>query len=424
MKTIRTEHGGVWRLQCHVVTRNTGLETGGRRVLVEAPCAEIARLGLGLHRDERGTPCGISSFAGVMTRRSVSTSELADFFQCFGSALKSGMSLSGALAMAARQTRTPRMRGVVGYLAFRIVRGAELHQAMAELPQVFGAAQVALARAASKSGMVEAGVLFVELAATLQNDARLGRKLTGALGYPVVLLAMAVVASVILELKALPPMVELFKAMGAQLPVITQVFYSVAKLLIEHAVLALGVVFAGGPALCLSLVSWVRTRSFQRRVTRAWFVGPILLARSLSRALGVFVLLKQGGANNRDIFHLSAAAAGNALVEDFFLRTHARVVRGETIEEAFLAERHLLGEEGVRLAGRMEIGLGGGELGPLLRSAIRELDERAELRLTLLPRAIELPLLLLCGLIIGLIILAMFLPYPSLLGDIARQMRG
>ena len=47
-----------------------------------------------------------------------------------------------------------------------------------------------------------------------------------------------------------------------------------------------------------------------------------------------------------------------------------------------------------------EIGLGGGELAPLLRSAIRELDERAELRLTLLPRALELPLLLLCLLLL------------------------
>ncbi len=413
-----------WQTQAFEVQRPGMGGAAPRTVLVQGPLREAAHYGLGLYKDERALPCGLPAFAGLRAGRPVSSSELADFFQGFGCALKAGMPLSGALGMAARQARTPRMRGVVGLLAFRVARGVELHLAMAEVPEVFAESQVALARAASKSCMAEAGALFVELAASLQNDARVGRKLAGALSYPVTLLVMALGAAVILELKALPPMVELFRAMGAKLPPLTQAFYEFARLLIDHALPSALLACA----LCVTLVfggrALLRSRRFQCGVVRAWFVGPILMARALSRSLGVFVLLKQGGANNRDIFHLSAAAAGNALVEDFFLRTYARVTRGETVEEAFLAERHLLGEEGMRLAGRMEVGLEGGELGPLLRSAVREMDEKAELRLTLLPRALELPLLALCGLIIGLIILAMFLPYPSLLGDIARQMRG
>lgn len=413
-----------WAVMAYRVHQEGGQGQRPRTVLVCTPCVEAALYGLGLYKDERVCAFTPSSFLRLRAHAKLKAGELGDFFQSFGSALKAGIPLSSALAMAARQARSGRMRGVVGLLAYRVARGVELHVAMGELCSVFAPAHIALARAASKAGMVEAGLLFVGLANSLQNDAKVGRKLVGALSYPIVLLFMALAAAVVLELKALPPMVELFKAMGAKLPPITQLFYEISRALIDNAILLTLLFLLLGPLALVSGIRFVRSAYFQRRVVKAWLVGPILLGRALARSLGVFLLLKQGGANNRDIFHLAAAAAGNALVSDFYLRTYARVTRGESIEEAFLCERHLLGEEGIRLAGRMEVGLEGGELPSLLTAAIRELEEKAELRLTLLPRALELPLLGLCGIIIGLIILAMFLPYPSLLGDVARQMRS
>lgn len=416
--------GGALHISAFRVHRPSSEDAEPRLVVVASPTRDGAVHGLGLYKDERAVPCNVPALSMLRSRRPLAAGELADFFQCFGGALKSGLPLTGSLSMAARQARSPRMRGVIGFLHVRVSRGEDLHSAMGELSCVFTTSQVALAKAASQAGMVEAGGLFSELAAALQNDARIGRKLAGALGYPVTLLLMAIAAAVVLELRALPPMVELFKAMGAKLPPITQAFYDFARLLLDHgfmAALACGVLV---PLVAVGSVRLLRTVRFQKILARSWLLGPIILARALSRSLGVFLLLKQGGVNNRDIFLLSAQASGNALVEDFFLRTYARVGRGCSVEEAFLAERHLLGDEGVRLAGRMEVGLEGGELSELLRSCIRELDEKAELRLALLPRALELPLLGLCGLIVGLIILAMFLPYPTLLGDVARQMRS
>jgi len=124
------------------------------------------------------------------------------------------------------------------------------------------------------------------------------------------------------------------------------------------------------------------------------------------------------------MFLLAADASGNAMIADFFRDTYGRVASGESLEEAFMAERHQLADDGVRLAGRMDVGMAGGDLRLLLRSLVDELNDQTELRLALLPKALELPMLALCGLIIGSIILAIFLPYPSLLGDAARQMRS
>jgi len=349
---------------------------------------------------------------------------LADYYQAMGCALKAGQPLLGAFAMAARQARSPRMRGVIGGLAQLVSQGVELHLAMERFPTVFDPAQCALAKAASKAGLDEAGTLFLDLAAGLQKDGKLGRKLAGALAYPVMLLVLALVAALILEIKALPPMVELFRTMGARLPPVTDAFYRFSRFLLDHGLVL-------GPALAAVLVflssalaRWTRQPSFQYFAARAWLVGPIVRARSLSRALGIFLLLRQCGSTTREMFLLAADASGNAMIADFFRDTYGRVASGESLEEAFMAERHQLADDGVRLAGRMDVGMAGGDLRLLLRSLVDELNDQTELRLALLPKALELPMLALCGLIIGSIILAIFLPYPSLLGDAARQMRS
>lgn len=413
-----------WTGMRFVIRRPSQPGAGERVVAVCAASPEAARWGLGLCRDEVATLQAAPFFASWVPPRGPRPQEMADFFQCFGTSLRGGLSLSASLAAAARQASSATMRGVVGALALGISKGRELHELMDGLQPFFKADQVALARAASKSGMQDAGRLFSSLAEALQKDARVGRKLLGALGYPLMLLVMALGAAVVLELKALPPMVELFRTMGARLPWVTELFYSLSTLLGAWLFLWLPSLVVAGILMPVGFRRFLACVSVQRRLPRLWCVGPVVLARALCRALGVFVLLRQGGASNRDVFQLAAQASGNALVSDFFLRTHRRVAMGEGIEQAFLAERHLLGEEGVRLAGRMEAGVTGGELPQLIHSMIGELEERVELRLALLPRMLEFPLLGLCGLVIGSIILAMFLPYPSLLGDVARQMRG
>ncbi len=418
-----------WRLHAFEVSRRNVRAVGGREVprrrgAVVAPSLESALAGVGPHRDEgvRAVAPGLGEW--LESRLPVALQERADLFRILGSALATGKSTVQALAMGARQTRSPRLRGAVGTVMAAVSRGEELHVALGRLPEFFPPAVVALAAAASRAGVEESGRLFVALAERLQRDARLGRRLAAALAYPTALLAMAFAAAGILETVALPPMVELFRSMGAGLPAITEMFYRVAGTVDRHAgaftLCLAGSVVAAGP-LARRLI---RSPGFQRLSVRVWGVGPVVLARSLARALGTFLLLRQSGVGNREIFALAGASSGNAAVEDFFRATYERIAHGESLEEAFLAERHRLGDEGVRLAGRIEAGLEGGDLPALIGEVVDDLIDRADARAAALPKLVELPILAVCGLIVGTLLLAMFLPYPSLLGDVARQMAG
>lgn len=381
---------------------------------------DAALAGVGLAADETCARAAVRVWEAIAVQAKPTREEVADFFETIGQALKVGAGMTQALTMAARVAHTPRMRGVVGELRCRVSRGDDLHTALRQFPETFVPMQVAMVEAASAANLQRAGELLITLADRLQKDGKILRKLVGALAYPATLVLLTLIGTVVLEIWALPPMVELFRTLGGQLPPITRAFYAVAQGLRAESELLEGLAITGvicgiafGPRV-------LRARAVQRLSVRLIVVGPIVQWLALVRALGTFVLLKQSGASVRDQFAMAGAAAGNCVVGGFFDACYARICVGESVEEAFTAERHRLGDDGVRLAGKMEVGMAGADLAGLLRRIIAELEDRASVRLELLPNLIRWPLLILCCGMIGTVALAIVLPYPNLIADVAH----
>jgi general secretion pathway protein F len=305
-----------------------------------------------------------------------------------------------------------------------VMHGEDLHTAMRCFPSVFTPMQLAMVEAASATGLDKAGGLLVTLSTRLHQEGKVWQKFVGALAYPACLIVLTVAAAIVLEIWALPPMVELFRTLGGRLPPLTQRFYEIAQFLKIHAVW-LGPTALGLVAAVLTLgPRFLRRRIVQRISIRLSIIGPIVQSLALIRALATFILLKQSGAKVRDQFALAAAAAGNCVVGEFFEACYARIALGESVEEAFTAERHRLGEDGLRIAGKMEMGMAGADLSALVNRIIDEIGDRADVRLNLLPSLIRWPLLIVCCTIIGFVALAIVLPYPNLIADVAHQQVG
>jgi type II secretory pathway component PulF len=388
---------------------------------VYAPYPEAATAGAGVSKDETSRPVSIRPWEYWREVHRPKREEVADFYDTVGNALLTGGGMSLALNMAARMSRSPMMRGIIGTLHDRIIHGEDLHVAMRRFPEVFTSMQLAMVEASAATGLDRAGSLLITLSQRLQREGRLWQKFVSALAYPVSLLLLTIAGSIILEVWALPPMVELFHTLGGNLPPITKIFYGVAQFLHRHGSVL-------GPLAAMTVVATIvlakralRTRLVQQLSTRLVLVGPIVQWLALSRALGTFILLKQSGAKVREQFALAAAASGNCVVGDFFHACYNRIALGESVEEAFTAERHRLRDDGIRIAGKMEVGMAGADLSVLITRIVDELNERAETRLNLLPNAIRWPLLVVCCAMIGLVALAIVLPYPNLIADVAHQ---
>ncbi len=415
-----------WKIHTFEVTRrpskiNIASPVRPRRVRVYAPYPEAALAGAGVSKDEAYRLVTTRPTETIGADRWPQRQDIADFYETVGNALMTGGGMSLALNMAARVAQSPRMRGIIGGLHHMVMHGEDLHVAMRCFPKVFSPMQLAMVEAAAATGLDKAGGLLVTLAERLQKDGRIWRKFIGALAYPISLIVLTLVGAMVLEIWALPPMVELFRTLGGRLPPLTLHFYRVAEFLRVHAAVVfplLGLAVTAGAVVTPRVLraSWL-----QRLSTRLWLIGPIVQWMALVRALSTFILLKQSGAKVRDQFAMAAAAAGNCVVGEFFEACYSRIAIGESVEEAFTAERHRLGEDGLRIAGKMEVGMAGADLPTLINRIVEEINDRAETRLNVLPNVIRWPLMVFCCLIIGIVALAIVLPYPNLIADVAHQ---
>jgi type IV pilus assembly protein PilC len=415
----------VWRLYAFDVTRRAskvmvGAPVRPRRVYVFAPSPDAANAGAGAGRDEGCKPSRVHLWDYLRVRRAT-REDVSEFYDTLGNALATGSGMSLALNMAARMCRSAKMRGVIGALHYHVAHGEDLHIAMRGFPEVFSTMQIAMVESAAATGLDKAGALLITLSERLQKDGKIWAKFVAALAYPVSLLGLTLVATIVLEIWALPPMAELFRTLGGQLPPVTQAFYDCAQFLRSHAVGLLGAAVGSGVLLGIYARRILSSRFVQRASIRTILIGPIVQSLALVRALGTFVLLKQSGAKVRDQFSLAAAASGNCVVAEFFEACYARISLGESVEESFMAERHRLGDDGARLAGKMEVGMAGADLGSLINRVIADLNDRAETRLALLPNLLRWPLLTICCALIGTVALAIVLPYPNLIADVAHQ---
>lgn len=395
-----------------------------RRVDVLATGAPEALLGVAALPGERVEPLPPAPLEDLLARRVVPAGELTEALDALGSALQAGAGVDDALALVAQGSGSPALRGVIGAVRRSVQGGSGLSEAFARHPKVFPGTLVALISAGelSEGGI---GPLLAELAARRRSESNLRGRILQSLGYPSVVLSMTLAATLVLQLKALPPLVENFQQLGATLPPPTRLLHAFSQFLVSHGpwLLAAGVTLA--ILLARPIRAWFATESMQRRLLSLPLFGPVLGGLCLVRMLNTFSLLKASGAKTAEQFELAGQASGNPVHERFCSELRRRVLAGEELHDACLAAHTLLpGDDGRILAARLRIGAFSGESGRLLSQLAAEVLARTERRAAMLPQALEIPLLLICGGIIATLILAMLMPMPSLVIDMLKRPGG
>ena len=395
-----------------------------RRVDVLATGAPEALLGAAALPGERVEPLPPAPLEDLLARRSVPAGELTEALDALGSALRAGAGIDDALALVAQGSGSPALRGVIGAVRRSVRGGSGLSESFAAHPRVFPGTLVALIAAGeiSEGGI---GPLLADLAARRRSEGALRGRILQSLGYPTVVLTMTLAATLVLQVKALPPLVENFQQLGATLPAPTHLLHAVSQLLISHGpwLLATGVVLA--VLLARPIRAWLSTEPVQRRVLSLPLFGPVLGGLCLVRMLNTFSLLKASGAGTAEQFELAGQASGNPVHARYCSELRRRVLAGEELHDACLAAHTLLpGDDGRILAARLRVGAFSGESGRLLSQLATEVLARTERRAAMLPQALEVPLLLVCGGIIATLILAMLMPMPSLVIDMLKRPGG
>lgn len=338
--------------------------------------------------------------------RIVQPKELAIFTRQLATLLKAGMPLLRGLEVLARQERNPDFRRVMEALAEAIKSGGTLSEALAQHPRSFDRLYINMVKAGEAGGVLD--VVLDRLARFQEKSLQLKGKITAAMVYPLIVMAVAVLILAGLLVFVVPKFKQIFADLlkGAPLPPLTQAVLNVSEALKSHYLIALGV----GVALWLALQAFRRTPAGARRLdtwaVRVPLFGQLILKAIIARFGRTLGTLLSSGVPILPALLITRDTCGNRRVADALTEVHDRVKEGAPVARPL----EVTAVFPPMVTSMIEVGEHTGQLPEMLGKVADIYEDEVDNAVAGLSSLIEPILILFLALVVGTIVIALFLP--------------
>ncbi len=326
------------------------------------------------------------------------------FNQEFTTLIKAGLPILQAMEILHKRTEKPGFRGALESIIHDIKGGAALSDAMARHPAFFPPLYTATVRAGEKSGaLVDVLRRFI---AYQKKMLSVMSKLKMALAYPVFLVVALVAVMLLFFLYVIPNFTQMYSDQTASLPFLTALLIAFTDGLTRFApFIGLGIA-----AFSAWIYVWRKTESgrlaldgFKLRVP---VVRSLITQYILAQITRTLATVLRGGIPLVQALDTTAGVITNTVVARRLSEARALVTEGVSLAESFERTR-LAPDMTVRM---IEVGEASGDLPQMLEDVAEFYDQEVENRLSVLTTMIEPVLMLTMGLVMAVIVIALYLP--------------
>jgi type IV pilus assembly protein PilC len=350
----------------------------------------------------KGSVAGVSLQFGRSGR--IPPDDFLVFNQELATLLKAGMPLVQSLDLLRRRVQSPVFRGVLHDVHERVRSGTALSDAFAAhaalVPSVYTASLLAGERSGSLDTVLRRFVEYSKIIATVR------RKTVSALIYPAILISLAFILVAIIVFRVVPAFTDFYASFGSELPLITRIIVQVSNVLRQQLVLVL----IGVAAAVAAFVFWMRQPGqkarFDHLILRLPMIGDIARKFATSQMARTLATLLGGGLPLVNALDISARSIGNRYVAGQLEVVTARVREGQSFAAA-LEARGIFPDVAVKMA---EVGEQTGALQDMLNTVADFYDEEISTNMERFVTLIEPLLLVIMGIVIAVLLLALYLP--------------
>lgn len=347
---------------------------------------------------------------GMRRRKRIPVQEFVIFNQEMAALLKAGLPLLQALDLMLERMHNQHFRAVMTEIRDRVKSGEDMSDAFAAFGDLFPRLYPSSLKAGERSGELELVIRRFVRYMKLVLDAR--RRVVSALIYPAVLVCLSIAMITIMAIYVVPKFMVFFEHLGADLPLITRIVLAISLAANRNWPLLLVGILGGA----FFFRSWSRTDTGQlatdRFKLRLPFIGPVLHRFALSEFSRSLSTLLAGGIPLVPAFEIAVSAVGNVHVRKRLEPTIQMVREGKPFHAA-LEESGVLTDMAVDM---VKVGEATGSLDEMLSNVADFLDEQIETRMQRLLTLIEPMMLVFMGIMIAILLIAIYLPLFSALG--------
>lgn len=345
--------------------------------------------------------------------RSMGKDDVVAFAQQLSVMLKTGVPLAEALETFAEQAPRKDMAEFVRMIRTEVCEGEDFSAVLGKHPRTFPTVLVSLMRAAEASGKLDE--MLGRVAKDLAKSRKTARQVRGAMTYPAIMMAVAVVAVAVIMVFVLPKFGPLFKAQGDRLPTPTKALVWLSGFLRTGWAIYVPVLLA----LAGGTWWWARTEAGRIAIDTAKLRMPVLghMFRSLYlvRFSSTMGSLMAAGVPLVEIVRICRDVTGNVHYERLWTTLEERIEKGQEIAPTF-REFDFVPRNVVAM---IASGEKSGRLSEVLDHAAAAAEDDLDIAVKSATSLVEPILIVGMGLVVGGIAAAMLLP----IFNMSRAMR-
>jgi type IV pilus assembly protein PilC len=335
---------------------------------------------------------------------SVTEKDLVVFTRQFATMIDSGLPLVQCLDIQATNAENPTFKKQLSDIKETVEGGATFADALRKYPKTFDELYVNLVAAGEVGGILD--TILNRLAAYIEKNSALKRKVRGAMVYPIAIVGIMILILVVIMTKVVPVFAKMFGEVGAELPVPTQILIAISNVVTGYFIhgIVLGVVtsFVLKQVFATTGGKRFRDRAFLKLPAFGDLLRKVAVAR-FCRTLGTMI---SSGVPILDALEICSKSAGNFVVEQAIMKTRESISEGRTIAEP-------LAESGVfpgMVCQMINVGEATGALDTMLTKIADFYDDEVEVAVDSITSLIEPFIISFLGLVVGGLVVALYLP--------------
>jgi type IV pilus assembly protein PilC len=339
----------------------------------------------------------------------VKLKEVAVVTRQLSTMVDSGLSVVRSLGILGGQVENKELARILLAVRLDVEHGSALSVACAEHPKVFSELFCTLVHAGEVGGNLDD--VLGNLATTIEKQANLNRMIRSAMTYPAVVLSVMVVIFTAMILFIVPVFQNLFKSLGGQLPLPTQVLIDVSKIVASPWVLLIIAVIIGG---IYGLRKWIATDEgrvkWDRLMLRPPIFGPLFHKVALARVTSTLASLMSSGVPILESLDICADTAGNRTVGDVLRQAKDGVREGRPLADPLREHEDVIPSLVVQM---IEVGEQTGALDSMLNKVAEFYDQEVESTVNNMTALLEPLLTVFMGAGVGTMVICLYLPMFS-----------
>ena len=342
----------------------------------------------------------------------VKEKDIIIFARQFSTMIDAGLPIIQCMEILQSQQENPTFKKMLKQIKDSVEGGSTLADSLKRYPKQFDNLFVNMVAAGEAGGILD--VILKRLSGYMEKAASLKRKVKGAMVYPAITIAVAIIVVAIILVFVIPVFQDMFAEFGSALPAPTLIVIAISEFVKSkiHYIIGAVILFA------IAFRQYYKTKNGKLVIDAAILKLPVfgMLLRKVAvakftRTMGTML---GSGVAILDALDIVAKTSGNKVVENAIYSVRTGIAEGRTMSEPLQTS----GVFPPMVCQMIAVGESTGALDAMLEKIADFYDEEVDQAVENLTAMIEPIMIVFLGIVIGGLIVAMYLPIFKMAGAV------